>query len=174
MIEGPAGGRSFRLPRAGKIDPIHNWLRGEIGVRAVGNAVGVGLVLLFLTIMAFGTIQTAFFPREKTPGEKAQDAAYAAEQEKAKRQEADYRAEREAHQKLVAECLPAGADSLNPKFFSAMLDDCEREARISAAHLRSEEARIKEKWSAPPLYADEEDVEPAQEPTKSAPASDSY
>lgn len=123
---------------------------------AIGSAVGVGLVLLFVTIMAVGTIQTTLFPRERAPEELAQDAAYAAAQEKARAEEVAYRAERQAHAKRVAECMGAGAENLPPKLFAAVLDQCEREALLSASHEEAVEASLKEKWNAPPLYPEDE------------------
>lgn len=125
-------------------------------MRAIGNAVGVGLVLLFVAIMIVGAIQTAFFPREKTPEELARDAAYAAAQGKAVAEEAVRRAEREAHAARVSECLGAGAESLSPQLFSAMLDRCERHARLSASREEAVEASLKEKWNASPLYPDDQ------------------
>lgn len=79
------------------------------------------LLMGFVILGLIFVVGTALTPRSVIEANRA-----AAEKEKG---EEDARfAEREAHNKRVAECLPPGADSLNPKLFSAMLDDCEREA----------------------------------------------
>lgn len=89
-----------------------------------------------------------------TPGSVTEANRAAAEKEK-RVEEARF-AERDAHNKRVAECLPAGADSLDPKLFSAMLDDCEREVLIQESREAAVDAGLKEKWNAPPLYEEVE------------------
>lgn len=115
-----------------------------------------GVLATFVVIgllIAFGIVMTP-----KSSWHSA-DAPPSPAEQRLQQDEAIRVAERDAHNKRVMECVPAGAENLNPKIFSAMVDDCEREALVQAAHEESEEVRMKEKWSAPPLHADDEFAE---------------